>query len=372
MQKVRYRPLVVFVLLSSGWAETIDLLDSSDRWERVDTSSEVFQFGPGEISAARRSYQSATIITNEEFENFDLEFEFLVHRWCELVMLIHAPWNGAWGTGIELLLSDHFGDAATPYTAGAVLGRVAGKQMTVKKNDEWNSCMIHCDWPRFEVTINGTVVQELDLSASPEFRDILRRGRIGFRDLLGWGFQVRDMRLTELPDSENGVHLFNGKDLSGWKRVRPGEETWTVHDEAIVARNGNGYLQHAMPVQDFDLRLYYRTSPTANGGVFFRWRADDSDRGNEIQILDVPQSNMPSASIYSMVRARDDAIRPVGQWQLLQIRVEGPHCVTHLNGIKTAETDALTKVWPGHITLQMHKENSSVEFKDLVLVLLDR
>ncbi|MEK7794910.1 MAG: DUF1080 domain-containing protein, partial [Candidatus Hydrogenedentota bacterium] len=235
-----------------------------------------------------------------------------------------------------------------------------------------NSCAIHCDWPRFEVAINGILVQDIDMSGSPELRETLRKGRLGFRDLLGWGFEVRQMRLKTLPDSENGATLFNGEDLSGWKRVRPGKETWEVSERAIIAKNGNGYLQYEMPIQDFDLRLYYRTSPTANGGTFFRWLSDDSDRGNEIQILDVPQSNMPSASIYSIVRARDDAIRPAGQWQLLQIRVEGPHCVTHLNGIKTAETDALTKIRRGHITLQMHKENSSIEFKDLVLVPLDR
>jgi len=55
----------------------------------------------------------------------------------------------------------------------------------------------------------------------------------------------------------------------------------------------------------------------------------------------------------------------------MQVYVENNHAVTHLNGHRAAETDRLTKIRSGHITLQMHKENSRIDFRDLKLVVLD-
>lgn len=351
--------------------EPIDMLDSSERWKFIETTPETISVDEGVLRAKRRSYQSATLVSREDFENFDLQFEFLLHRWCELILLIHAPTNQAWNAGLELVLSDHHGSAPNPHGAGALLGHLAPSAVTVNKNDTWNDCQIHMDWPRLTVTINGQKVQDLDLSTHEDLRYKLRRGKLGFRDLLGWGFETRNMRLTPLPDTENGIPLLNGKDLTGWKEVRPGQASWATNGAILIGDNGNGYLQHERKTQDFDLRLYYRTTPTANGGVFFRWMTDDSDRGNEIQILDVPQARMPSGSIYRMARGRGDAIRPVGEWQFLQLSVRGGHAVTHLNGVKSAETKGLTKIRPGHITLQMHKEKSTIEFKDIVLISRD-
>lgn len=344
-----------------------DWLDRPDRWQWIDTTPAAIRIGGGSLVAQRRSYQSATVVTRDDLENFDLSFDFLVKRWCELILLIHAPRNNAWEAGLELVLSDHPGAAPSLYTTGALLGHVPPKSNPIRKDDEWNSCRIRMDWPEFRAELNGEIIQEIDLSLHPELSHKLRRGALGFRDLLGWGFEVRDFNLTALPDSENGIRLYNGKDLAGWKEVRSSGAKWEANDDILIGRDGNGYLQHELLCQDFDLRLYYRTSPTANGGVFFRWLPDDSDRGNEIQILDVPQSLMPSASIYGIARANPAPIRP-GDWNLLQLSVRGNRAVTHLNGVKTAETDNLTKIRPGLITLQMHKENSTIEFKDIVLV----
>lgn len=351
--------------------KTLPLLEDANAWNLVETDPNIISITDGELTVKRRTYQSATIMTTAEHENFRLEFDFLVHRWCELILALHAPWNSAWPAGLEVVLSDHAGRAPSPFGAGALLGNVAPTSVPVRRNDQWNHCEITLDWPTFTLTINGEVVQDLDLSADERLRYKLRKGRIGFRDLLGWGFNVRNMNLTPLPDTQGELTLFDGTSLEGWKEVRPGDATWSLKDGIIIGDNGNGYLQHERAVQDFDLQLYYRSTPTANGGVFFRWMTDDSDRGNEIQILDVPQCTMPSASIYSISRARGDAQFPVGSWQLLQLSVRGAFAVTHLNGVQTAITDRLTKIRSGHITLQMHKEKSTIEFRDISLVPTD-
>lgn len=344
-----------------------DMLRSQGDWRLVGTSDDVFTVEDGALQAKRRSYQSATIVTQEEFENFEASFEFRVGRWCELVFMIHAPWNEAWEAGLQLMLSDHEGRAPDPYTAGALLGHVAPKSNPVKKDGKWNACSIRMDWPSLTVDLNGERVQDVDLSAHEGLKYKLRRGSLGFRDLLGWGFDVRKFEIKELKDTEGAIRLFNGKNLDGWREVRKRDAKWRVENGVIVGDDGNGYLQHEQVCEDFELRLYYKTTPTANGGVFFRWLPDDSDRGNEIQILDVREITMPSGSIYGIDRADPAPIRNE-DWNLLQVFVEGAYAVTHMNGVKVAETDRLTKVRPGLITLQMHKERSTIWFDDLYLV----
>ena len=355
---------------SIAHSESIDLLADPDAWLLVNTSDKIYSIRETGIRAKRRSYESATILSREDYENFRMSFEFKLGTDCELIFLMHAPRNGAYNAGLELVLSDHKGKTPSPYTAGALFGLRPGLSNPIREENEWNTCEVLMDWPRLRITLNNEVVQDLDLSEHEDLRHKLRRGAIGYRDLLGWGYELRNMSLEPLPDSEGGLVLFNGRNLDGWKEVRMGDATFTVRDGAIVGDNGNGYLQHEQSCLDFNLRLYYRTTPTANGGVFFRWKSDDSERGNEIQILDVGQSISPSGTIYNVERASGVPMRS-REWHLMQVSVQGSYAVTHLDGIKAAETQNLVNLWPGHITLQMHKENSTIEFKDFVLVVRD-
>jgi len=355
---------------SMAHSESIDLLEDPDAWLLENTSEGIYSIQETGIRAKRRSYESATILSREDFENFRMAFEFKLRKDCELIFLMHAPRNGAYGAGLELVLSDHVGKTPTPFTAGALFGLRPGLSNPIRRENEWNTCEVLMDWPRLRVTLNDEVIQDLDLSEHEDLRYKLRRGAFGYRDLLGWGYELRNMSLEPLPDSEGSLVMFNGKNLKGWKEVRKGDATFTVRDGVIVGENGNGYLQYKQSNYDFDLRLYYRTTPTANGGVFFRWKSDDSERGNEIQILDVGQATSPSGTIYNVERASGVPMRP-GEWHLMQVSVRGSHAITHLDGIRAAETHELVNLWPGHITLQMHKENSTIEFKDLILVVHD-
>ena len=362
--------LLMILVAAPAAAEPLSLLDSFDDWERLGGTKNSFQIEDGILICRRSDREPAALLTKRDFENFELQFEFKVSRWCESGLYIHAPRNGAFKAGIEIELSDHVGYSPSPYTAGAVFGRVAPRVVAVKKDGEWNTCHVAMNWPRLVVHMNDQLVQDIDFSQDENLRYTLRRGAIGFENT-GFGIEVRNLALRPLPDSERGIPLFNGKDLTGWSPVRGrGVAKWDAHDGILTGSVRNGYLKHEMVCQDFDLRMYLRTSPAANGGVFFRWLPDDSDRGNEIQILDVPGSSMPTGSIYGIARANDLPLTP-GKWELLQISVHGNEAVTHINGLKVAETDTLTKIRPGHIVLQMHKTRAKLDFKEIVLVPAD-
>ncbi|MBI2426163.1 MAG: DUF1080 domain-containing protein [Candidatus Hydrogenedentes bacterium] len=373
MFRPHFRLLLLLLNYAGGAvfaAETRPMLQNPTEWIAQAGSERSFTFESATLSMQYGGAEPSAILTRDSFENFDLSFEFNYHQWAESGLYLHAPWNGAFEAGIEIELSDHFGEAPDPYYAGAIHGHVPARVMAVKRHGEWNSCSVHMDWPKLLVTINGLVVQDLNLAEHPELRYKLRRGAIGFQNCLGWEMKIRNLELTPLPSSEATIPLFNGKDLSGWKEVRKNDATWSVEEGVLVAHAGSGYLQHERLTRDFALQLYYRSGPAANGGVFFRWKGDDSDRGNEIQILDVAGVTMPSGSIYDKRRSVTHALTP-GEWTLMQIFVSGKECRTFINGTEAAYTNTLDKVWPGHITLQMHNRNTGIRFRDIDLIPAD-
>lgn len=355
------------IVSSIGTAETIFPLQLPDDWEQVGGTAASFHMDVACLKIQQGQGEPSAILTRSNYENFDLSFEFKCHEWEESGLLIHAPWNGAWRAGLMVALGDHQGDAPDPFRSGALFRYLPPRVMAVNAAGEWNTCQVHMDWPRLTVVLNGQMVQDVDLSEHPRLAQTLRRGRIGFLNSYGWGMEVRNMALTPLPDSAGSVSMIGNSTLEGWHPVRNKRAWWTVENSILRGEGGNGYLQYDTPCEDFALSVYYRASSSANGGIFFRWKGDDSDRGNEIQILDLPDVGMVSGSIYGLVRGRDDIFNP-GQWNLMQIFVQGNQVTTYINGHKSAETDQLDKIWPGHITLQMHRDGAVIEWKEMTLV----
>ena len=357
--------LLLFVALTVN-ATPQRLLEDPENWEHHGGTATSFVIQEGELRIQQGQGEPSAILSREEYENFTLDFEFNYHQWEESGLFLHVPWNGAYRAGIEIELADHEGDAPDPFRAGAIFRHVAPKAVAVHQPGMWNTCKVTMDWPQLHVEINEVVVQDINLETHPRLRHTLRRGRIGFQNNLGWGMNIRNLVLNPLSDTAPAINMFNGADLTGWTPVRNKRAWWTVKDGALHSTGGNGYLQFERSVQDFSLSLYYRCSSSANGGVFFRWMSDDSDRGNEIQILDVPGVGMPSGSIYGFMRGRDDIFSP-GEWNLLQVFADGNEVTTYINGHTSAHTDKIDKIRSGHVTLQSHRDGASIEWKDFVL-----
>lgn len=347
-----------------------DLFATPAAWETRGGTAASFRIHAGTLSIQQGGGEPSAIITRNCYENFVLTFEFNYHEWEESGLYLHAPENGAWQAGLEIELGDHAGEAPDAYRSGAIFRHVAPRVVAVKEAGAWNTCQVRMDWPRLHVTINDQVVQDIDLASHPRLKHTLRSGRIGFQNNLGWGMAIRKLLLTPLPATAPSIAMFDGQTLAGWTPVRNKRAWWTAESGVLRGKGGNGYLQYERACEDFAFQCYYRTSSSANGGVFFRWKGDDSDRGNEVQILDVPGVGMVSGSIYGFVRGRDDLFTP-GAWNLLQVFVSGSTAVTYVNGRRSAETDQLDKIWPGHITLQMHRDGATIDWKDLVLIPAD-
>ena len=169
---------------------------------------------------------------------------------------------------------------------------------------------------------------------------------------------------------ENGwVALFNGKDLSGWKKN--GDEKWIVDKGTILCEstaNKYGYLTTDKTYRDFDLRLKFKGEAAGNSGLFLHARITgiDPEHGPDIEGLQVevdPGVGKHTGGLYesggrgwvAMPKAEGEAALKAGEWNDLEVSVRGNHIVVRLNGVQVTDyNDASPKFSDGVIGLQIH------------------
>lgn len=306
--------------------------------------------------------------SEEIYENFIIRFQFRLWRYGEGGLFLHAPLHGRNShAGFEIQLSDDVRNRKPAViSTGAIFDAVPPTKQVTKPFGEWNDVEVVFDWPTLRVTVNGERVQDLNVEENPELRHRFRSGYLGWQDR-GKIHAIRNARIKRLPNKDTMTSIFNGKDLTGWK-VLPGggSATFTVEEGAIVAANGNGYLLTEEEYQDFDLQTLVQADPEANGGIFLRWKSlVPQDRGYEIQIEDIADSNNPTGSIYDWSKATGILSYNPGDWYPMQIHVQGKNCVVRVNGVTVATADDLEIVRPGPIALQMHSTGKKIRFKEM-------
>ena len=175
------------------------------------------------------------------------------------------------------------------------------------------------------------------------------------------------------------VSLFNGKDLSGWRKV--GNEKWEVVDGAIFGQGITkeyGYLATERSYRDFHLSLRFKCEANGNSGVYIHTAFDgDTPRivaGRQIEIDRTLGRHTggiygdgkgwiawPSPQYETVVRPYD--------WNDMLIEVEGNTYVVHLNGIKVLDfTYPSPGAEEGLIALQLHSGGEGrMRFKDIFI-----
>ncbi len=187
------------------------------------------------------------------------------------------------------------------------------------------------------------------------------------------------------------IELFNGKDLSGWKR-RGGEAKYSVEDGAIVGRSvpdtSNTFLATEKDYGDFELELDFKIDdPTFNSGIQIRSHARPEGDGERVYGYQVEIDPNPdrawTAGLYFEGGfdkreagwlndlTNNEAARKafkLGQWNHVRIVANGRHIQTWLNGVPAADftdtdDDAFTP--KGFIALQVHAVGSAKEPKEV-------
>jgi hypothetical protein len=154
-----------------------------------------------------------------------------------------------------------------------------------------------------------------------------------------------------LADNEEGfVSLFNGKDLAGWVGDTKG---YVVENGEMVCKPG-GNVFTEKEYSDFVFRFEFKLTHGANNGVGIRapLEGNAAYEGMEIQVLDDRDPKYKDlheyqahGSIYGVVPAKRDHLKPVGEWNSEEITAKGRHITVILNGVTIVDAD-LDKVSP--------------------------
>jgi 3-keto-disaccharide hydrolase len=195
--------------------------------------------------------------------------------------------------------------------------------------------------------------------------------------LLGFGAAAQAPR-------ENGwVPLFNGRDLSGWKKN--GDEKWIVEQGTILCEstaNKYGYLTTEKTYRDFTLRLKFKGEAAGNSGVFFHAKITgiDPQHGPDIEGMQVevdPNVGKHTGGLYesggrgwvAMPTPGGEQALKAGNWNDLEVSVHGAHIVTQLNGTTIVNfTDPSPKFTDGSIGLQIHTGGGvKMRWKDIYI-----
>lgn len=196
----------------------------------------------------------------------------------------------------------------------------------------------------------------------------------------------------------DGISLFNGRDLTGWKIAGP-PESFRVEDGAIVA---NGPASHAFydgaihehAFRNFELVVDVMTRKGSNGGIYVltEYEANPANvraagrfpsHGFEIQVNNSHTDRVRTGSIYHVQDVLDDSPAKDDEWFTEDITVQGDTITVKVNGRQVAqwtqpadwnggrEGPGRRITGPGTIALQAHDPNSTVYYKNIRIKPLD-
>lgn len=184
--------------------------------------------------------------------------------------------------------------------------------------------------------------------------------------------------------------LFDGKDLNGWAMVGPGR--FVVEDGMLKTEGGMGLLWYTgQQFGNTTIRVVFKTaSPNANSGVFIRFPEKPRDpwyavhNGYEVQIDAGGDEWHCTGSIYSLSKVTRRNQKPMGEWNTMDITLQGQKTIVKLNGEVIDEFAGIghqpvpeRKKWfepvrgprpdVGYMGLQNHDGRSTVYFKEVAV-----
>lgn len=191
-----------------------------------------------------------------------------------------------------------------------------------------------------------------------------------------------------LPAHSAEDRLFNGKNLDGWRQAGPG--SFVVKDGMMKTEGGMGMLWYTRKkIGHTTLRVVFKlTSKESDSGVFIRIPKKPTEpwmpinRGYEVEIGDWPDDYSCTGVLYTFTKALARPLKPTGEWNTMDVTIDGPHTVVHLNEVTVTDFTEGQPVPPkhpgsidpdrgprpdsGYIGLQNHP-GSDVYFKEVSL-----
>ena len=190
---------------------------------------------------------------------------------------------------------------------------------------------------------------------------------------------------------EGGVQqLFDGKDTAGWEFLgrQPEQQGFVVENGVLHTSEGKGILWYTREkIGNATIHVVYKMSnDKGNSGVFIRIpeppqsENDAINKGIEVQIDNRDNDWHCTGVLYSMTKALARPYKPAGEWNTLDITLEGLRTIVKVNGTLVTDYDGKSPVPPkeksyepdrgprpesGYIGLQKHDGEAVISFKEI-------
>lgn len=325
------------------------------------------------------------IVTDEEYDNFELVWDWKLSKGGNSGMLYHVverpQFKVPYVTGPEYQLIDeaNFTEKLEDWQKMGVdyaMHLPDTPVMKVNPAGEWNNSKIIFDNGHVEHWLNGAKILEFEAwtddwftrknsgkwSHAPEY-GLSGKGLICLQDH-GSPASFRNIKLKKLPRKKSEIILFNGKDLCGWEAY--GTELWYVKDGLLVCESGPdkkyGYLATKEYYEDYDLTLDFKQEANGNSGVFIRSIVGDKVTVEGWQV-EVAPKGYDTGGIYEsygrgwLIQIPDEkeSILKEHEWNTLRIKIQGDNVITWLNGHEMVNiNDEKIGKGKGRIALQIH------------------
>jgi hypothetical protein len=224
---------------------------------------------------------------------------------------------------------------------------------------DWNTFRILMTGEKVSVWLNGTLV--VDNVTFENYWNhsipIFPKGPIelqahgtdlAFRDIYVREVSEKDFNLTPEEKADGYISLFNGRNLDNWIGDK---QAYAAEDGMIVVKTENGSSGNLYTINeysDFAFRFEFQLTPAANNGIGIRAPLTDDAAyvGMEIQVLDNTAPEYASlqtyqfhGSVYGVIPAKREYLKPVGEWNTEEITAQGTHIKVVLNGTAIVDGD---------------------------------
>jgi len=141
------------------------------------------------------------------------------------------------------------------------------------------------------------------------------------------------------PDKNGWYSLFNGKDLTGWKKSQENPDTFKVVDGEIVVNGPRCHLFYVGPVNkarfnNFEWKCEILVKPNSNSGMYFHTKYQPTGwpaHGQEVQINNTHPDPRKTGSLYREHDIMNDSPAKDNEWFTQTVIVHGRHAIVKIN-----------------------------------------
>lgn len=180
--------------------------------------------------------------------------------------------------------------------------------------------------------------------------------------------EAENKTVNESEDHEDWIILFDGSSSEGWRGYKKEHfpEAWKIEDDAIrcigsgrgeAGNKDGGDIIYDKKFKNFTLSLEWKISEGGNSGIFYLGQEDLDyvwKTAPEMQVLDNDKhpdaklgidGNRQAGSLYDLIPAKPQNVKPVGEWNQVEITVYNGTVIHKQNGVNVVEYHLWTPEW---------------------------